>query len=119
MITIIDSSIKDTSRSDFATEDLDTNEINNNIPHTISGFIDINNVIHSLDMSILYRTTQLRDNIHPIHDQDVMIDVITENTILSEYYDTTYFTSAFPTLFPCDIDKHPDNRHSKELSLAL
>ncbi len=100
MTTIADPSVEDTSRSGFATEDPDTDEVDGDIPHTVSGFVDINNVTHSPDVSTLYRATQLRDDVHSTHDQDIMINVVTGNTILSEYYDPNYFTSAFPTLFP-------------------
>ena len=117
--TVADPSLEDASHSGFATEDPDTEEIDGDIPHTVSGFIDVNNVTRSPDVSTLYRAAQLRDHAHSAHRQDVTINVVTGTTILNEYYVPSYFTSAFPTLFPYGTGKHLDNRRSKELSLAL
>ena len=103
---LADPSVEDASCSGFATEDSDIEKIDGDIPHTVSGFIDINNVIRSPDVSKLYRATQRRYDVYSIHDQDVTINVVIDNTILSEYYDSNCFTSAFPTLFPYDIDKY-------------
>ena len=117
--TVAHPSVEDASRSGFATEDPDTEEIDGDIPHTVSGFIDVNNVTRSPDASTLYRAAQLTQHVHSAHRQNLTINVVTGNTILNEHYVPSYFTSAFPTLFPYGMGKHIDNRRPKELSLAL
>jgi len=118
MTTVEDPSTEDSSRSGFATEDPDTEEVDGDIPQTVSGFVDINNITRSPDISTLYRAAQLRDELTSPIIKKATINVVTGNTIINEYSDPTYFTSAFPTLFPYGTGKHLDNRRPKELSLA-
>jgi hypothetical protein len=119
MTTVEDPSTEDSSRSGFATEDPDTEEVDGDIPQTVSGFVDINNITRSPDISTLYRAAQLRNELTPPIIKKATVNVVTGNTILNEYSDPTYFTSAFPTLFPYGTGKHLDNRRPKELSLAV
>jgi hypothetical protein len=119
MSIVADPSIEDALHSGFATEDPDTEEVSGDIPQTVSSFIDVNNTTRSPDISTLYRAAQLRNEVRSTITQDVTINIVAGNTILNEYYDPSYFTSAFPTLFPYGTGKHLNNRRSKELSLAV
>ena len=109
-----DTATEDASRSGFATEDPDSTAIEGDIPHSISAIIDINNVSRSSDIDTLHQVESLRTSLDP----NATINVVTGNTPLSDYKDTTYFTCALPTLFPYGTGKHLDPRRSKALSLT-
>jgi len=114
---VSDPSTEDASRSGFATEDPDSDEIEGDIPSTVSGMIDVNNTTTSPDIMTLLQAAQIREQI-PHVAPNVTVNV-TGSSILNDRYDPTYFTSAFPTLFPYGTGKHLDNRCQKDLSLQL
>ena len=102
---------EDASRDGFATEDLDTEEFQGDIPNTVSGILDVNNTTHQRHLHILRNLEALSANI--------TINVVAGNEILQQYNDSTYFTSAFPTLFPWGTGKHLDERRKGEAKLTL
>jgi len=106
---IFDITIEDVFRSSFAIEDLDTAEYEGDLSTMISTFLDINNVSMSPEVSILNILTSLKT--------EVIVNVIMENKIINDYEDEIFFISAFPTLFPYDIEKYIDFRHDMQLSL--
>lgn len=116
MSYVPDPSAEDASRSGFATEDVDSPEIEGDIPLTVSGMVDVNNTTTSPDVTTLLRTAQIIESV-PHSRPNVTINVVTGSSILNHRYDPTYFTSAFPTLFPYGTGKHLAKRRSRELSL--
>jgi len=119
---VADPSAEDASRSGFATEDLDVESFEGDIPFNVSGILDINNVTQSPDVITLEtladskRQAQNQTRRDPV--MDITVNVVTGSNILNDYRDPTYFTSAFPTLFPYGTSKHIDSRHPKELQLS-
>jgi hypothetical protein len=117
MSYVADPSAEDASRSGFATEDLDSAEIEGDIPLTVSGMVDVNNTTTSPNVTTLLRVAQIVESVP--HSRPKVTINVTGSSILDDRYDPTYFTSAFPTLFPYGTGKHLDKRRSKELSLQL
>jgi hypothetical protein len=115
---VSDPSTEDASRSGFATEDPDSDEIEGDIPSTVSGMIDVNNTTTSPDTTTLLRAAQIREQM-PHSASNIMVNVVTGSIIMNDRYDPTYFTSAFPTLFLYGTGKHLDNRRRQDLSLQL
>jgi len=60
---VSDPSTEDASRSGFATEDPDSDEIEGDIPSTVSGMIDVNNTTTSPDIMTLLQAAQIREQI--------------------------------------------------------
>jgi hypothetical protein len=118
MSHVSDPATEDASRSGFATENPDSDEIEGDIPPTVSGMVDVNNTTASPNAITLLRAAQFRERIQPIH-PNVTINVVTGSTILNDWSDPTYFTSAFPTLFPYGTGKHLDKRRRSEIPLQL
>ena len=80
------------------------------LPFTSSGIVDINNITEIPNATTLNHLTQLKG--------DITDNVITGSKVLNQYNCDTYFTSAFPTLFPYGTGKHRDSRRdAKQLSL--
>ena len=80
------------------------------LPFTSSGIVDVNNIAEIPDATTLNRLAQLKG--------DITANVITGSKVLNQYDCDTYFTSAFPTLFPCGTEKHQDSRReTKQLPL--
>jgi len=69
---VINSSMEDNAKSG-ATEDLDSSEIVGDIPRTVSGIVDVNNVLEPYETGMLSDLTSLTEN--------VTINVVTGNTI--------------------------------------
>jgi len=115
MVSVSDPSTEDASRTGFATENPDSIEIHGDIPLTASGMVDVNNVTISPHTRTLLRAAELRQQTSAVK-PNVTVNVVTGSTILNDRSDPTYFTSAFPTLFPYGCGKHLDKRRSRELS---
>ena len=85
-------------------------ETANDLPFTSSGVVDVNNIAEIPDVATLNHLAQLKG--------DITANVVTSSKILNQYNCNTYFTSAFPTLFPYGTGKHQDlRREGKQLSL--
>ena len=119
---VSDSSVEDAARDGFAMDNPDDDDItdDNNagtdndtahdLPFTSSGIVDVNNITEIPDATTLNRLAQLKG--------DITANVITGSKVLNQYDCDTYFTSAFPTLFPYGTGKHQDSRReTKQLSL--
>lgn len=101
-----DGSQEDNARMGVATEDLDSPNIDGDVPMTTTGIVDINRVSQPTQLDAVQHLSLWKD--------DKTINVITGNKILSEENLASYFTSAFPTLFPWGTGKHLDDRRPQE-----
>ena len=107
---VSDPSAEDACRDGFAMDNPDTDQTAGDLPFTSSGIVDVNNIAEIPDSTTLERLAQLKD--------DITINVVTGSKILNQYNCLTYFTSAFPCLFPYGTGKHRDTRRGdNELSL--
>ena len=97
----------------FRQNSSDTIAVDGDIPHSISAIDDINNVSRPSEIDTLQQVRSMWGS----SDSNTTINVVTGNTPLSDFSDYTYFTCAFPTLFPYGRGKHLDSRRSKVLSL--
>jgi hypothetical protein len=117
-----DTSAEVASPSGFATEDPDVASFKGDIPFNISGILDVNNVTRPPEITTLesLATTQIEaeNRTRTAPSTNITVNVVTGNRILSDFHDPTYFTSAFPTLFPYGTGKHIDSRRQKELHLS-
>ena len=86
------SEVEDIMRDGFATEQIDVEEFQGSIPNTVSGIIDVNNISRPRQLMTLEELQTLQG--------DWTINVVPGSKVLEHYEDPTYFTSAFPTLFP-------------------
>ena len=102
-----DSTDEDILRSGFATEDIDTAEHDGDLPLTASAILDTSEV--SPDIATLRRLGELKD--------EVTVNVVTGSTPLTERDNPSYFTSAFPTIFPWGTGKHIHPQQDDMLSL--
>jgi Domain of unknown function (DUF6570) len=107
---VADITAEDASRSGFATEDLDTAEYEGDLPTTTSALLDVNNVSVPPQVSTLNTLASLKS--------EVTVNVVMGNKIINDHEDETFFTSAFPTLFPYGVGKHIDSRRNVQLSLG-
>jgi hypothetical protein len=118
--------------------------VEGDIPLTTSAIVDINNTRDPCEAAILQKlartkprkvsallhatsptttsdptasnaTTKSKPRVKP----GVTINVVTGKTILHQYDTETYFTSAFPTIFPYGTGKHLDHRRSESMKLSL
>ena len=110
MRRVFDITTEDVFRSSFSTEDLDIAEYESDLAITTSTLLDVNNVSVLSQVSILNALTSLK--------AEVTVNVIMRNKIINDYEDETFFTSAFSTLFPYNVEKHIDFRRDVQLSLA-
>ena len=109
---VSDSSAEDAARDGFAMDnpDDDDDDTADDLPFTSSGIVDVNNITEIPDVTTLNRLAQLKG--------DITANVVTGSKILNQYDCDTYFTSAFPTLFPYGTGKHRDpRREGKQLPL--
>ena len=107
---VSDPSAEDASRDGFAMNNDDNFETTGDLPFTSSGVVDVNNIAEVPDVSTLNRLAQLKN--------DITVNVVKGSKILNQYDCESYFTSAFPTLFPYGTAKHRDLRwENKQLSL--
>jgi hypothetical protein len=111
-----DGSGEDNARMGVASEDMDTTDIDGNLPITTSGIIDIEGVSQPHELDAVQQVSLWKT--------DKAINVSTGNNILNDQNLPSYFTSAFPTLFSWGTGKHIDNRRPNrgskpELDLKL
>ena len=104
-----DESAESDARAGVATEDMDTDDFEGDIPMTTSAIIDIAAVSQPSQLQAIQHISLWKN--------DATINVVTGNSILSEETLRCYFTAAFPTLFPWGSGKHIDNRRSDSLTL--
>jgi hypothetical protein len=105
--------VENAMQDGFATEEFDVEEFEGTIPNTVSGIIDVNNISQPRHLKVLQELQSLQQL------QDgLTINVVPGSKVLEHYQEPTYFTSAFPTLFPWGTGKHIDARREKcELQL--
>ena len=104
-----DGEVEDEMRDGFAVEQIDVDEFQGSIPNTVSGIIDVNNISRPRHLLTLQQLQTLQG--------DFTINVVPGSKVLEHYEDSTYFTSAFPTLFPWGTGKHIDDRRKSPLQL--
>ena len=104
-----DGSEEDDARIGVATEDVDTTEVEGDVPMTTSAIVDIDGVSQPSQLKAIQHISLWKN--------DATINVVTGNSILSEETLHSYFTAAFPTIFPWGTGKHIDNRRSGSLTL--
>jgi hypothetical protein len=105
--TVEDGSWEDDARIGIATTDSDGVEMApGDLPITASGIIDTGAVSQPPQVRTIQQVS--------LRKTDKTINVITGNNILNENDVPSYFTSAFPTLFPWGTGKHIDVRRSQE-----
>jgi hypothetical protein len=104
-----DSMDEDISRSGFATEEIDTAEREGDLPLTTSAILDTSEVSVSPDIATLRRLAELKN--------ETTINVVTGSTPLTERDNPSYFTSAFPTIFPWGTGKHIHLERYDKISL--
>ena len=92
-----------------AAEDADVEQFQGTIPSTAFAIIDVNNISKSSHLLTLQELQSLQSCL--------TINVVPGSKVLQHYEDPTYFTSAFPTLFPWGTGKHVDNRRKGPLKL--
>lgn len=102
---------EENARMGVATEDVDTPEINGDLPFTASGIVDVNSVSQPSQLNSLQQISLWKS--------DKVINVVTGNKILNESNLPSYFTSAFPTLFPWGTGKHIDDRRLQDPKTQL
>jgi len=78
----------------------DDDDTADDLPFTSLGIVDVNNITEIPNVTTLNHLAQLKG--------DITANVITGSKILNQYDCDTYFTSAFPTLFPYGTGKHQD-----------
>jgi len=113
MNSVANNSSEDASQSGFPTEDPDNNYVEGDISHSVSGMIDVNDMGRSMDAEILRDLVEIKTS-----SPGLTVNVVTGNSIISDFSDSTYFTSAFPTLFPYGTGKHIDARRTQQLGLS-
>ena len=104
-----DGEVEDEMRDGFTVEQIDVDEFQGSIPNTVSGIIDVNNISRPHHLLTLQQLQTLQG--------DFTINVVPGSKVLEHYEDSTYFTSAFPTLFPWGTGKHIDDRRKSPLQL--
>jgi hypothetical protein len=110
--TVEDGSREDNARIGVATTDSDDVEMApGDVPITASGIIDTAAVSQPPQLRMLQQVS--------LRKMHKTINVITGNNILNEKDVPSYFTSAFPTLFPWGTGKHLDVRRSQEKNEKL
>jgi hypothetical protein len=98
---------EDDARIGIATENSDNVEMApGDVPMTASGIIDTTGVSQPPQLRTLQQIS--------LHKTDQTINIVTGNKILNQDDTPSYFTSAFPTIFPWGMGKHMDLRHSQE-----
>src|SRR5437667_10307383 len=100
---------EDAMRDGFATEDIDVEGFEGNIPASVSAIIDVNNTSKPSHLLMLQELESLQNTL--------TINVVPGSKVLEHYEDASYFTSAFPTLFPWGTGKHIDNKRQRSLKL--
>src|SRR5579859_5361467 len=103
---------EDNTRIGIATEDSDNAEMApGDVPMTASGIIDTAAVSEPAQFHALQQIS--------LSTSDRTINILTGNNILNEDSMPSYFTSAFPTIFPWGTGKHINARRSQERNQKL
>src|SRR5579859_7634816 len=103
---------EDNARIGIATEDSDNAEMApGDVPMMASGIIDTEVVSQPAQLRALQQIS--------LSTSDRTINVLTGNNILNEDNMASYFTSAFPTIFPWGTGKHIDPQRSQERKQKL
>ena len=102
---------RDTTHDDTAHNDTAHDDTAHDLPFTSSGIVDVNNITEIPDATTLNRLAQLKG--------DITANVVTGSKVLNQYDCNTYFTSAFPTLFPYGTGKHRDPRREGKGQLSF
>ena len=110
-LALEDGSDEENAQMGVATEDVDTPEINGDLPFTASGIVDVNGVSQPSQLNSLQQISLWKS--------DKVINVLPGNKILNESNLPSYFTSAFPTLFPWGTGKHIDDRRPQDPKTRL
>jgi hypothetical protein len=105
--------IEDASRNGFATEDVDNEDFQGDIPNLISAVLDVNDTAKPRHLIMLKKLEELSKEV----DKNLTINVITASDILQPHENPAYFTSSFPTLFPWGTGKHRNSGGKPILSL--
>ena len=87
-----------------------TPEYEGNLLATTSALLDLNNVSVPCQVGTLNALASLK--------AEVTVNVVMGNKIINNYDNETFFTSAFPTLFPYGVGKHTDFICDVQLSLG-
>jgi hypothetical protein len=105
-----DGSTEEAARSGI--EDINTPELDGDLPMTSSGIIDI---------EVVSRLSQLKafQHISLWKDDKLAINVLTGNNILNEETLPSYFTSAFPIILPWGTGKHIKNPRSQNTKIKI
>jgi hypothetical protein len=90
-------------------EDIDTADYEGDLPLTTSAILDTSEVSVSPDIMTLQRLVALKD--------EITVNVVTGSTPLTERDNPSYFTSAFPTIFPWGTGKHIHLQRVDKISL--
>jgi hypothetical protein len=107
-----DGSREDGARIGIATEDSDNTKMApGDVPMTASRIINTRAVSQPSQLNALQQVSLCKS--------DRTINVLTGNNILMEDNMPSYFTSAFPTIFPWRTGKHIDVRRSQERKRKL
>jgi hypothetical protein len=106
-----DGSEEDNAWVGVAMEDVDNAELEGDLPLTTSGIVDIEGVSQPGQLKALQHISLWKDY--------KIINVLTDSNILNEETLPSYFTSAFPTIFPWGTGKHLDNRGTGKSRLDL
>ena len=143
---VMDPSPEDATRSGVATDDPDSSEIHGDLPVTTSCIVDVNNLFAPHQLAKLETLKSLSENAvmlnrHPDNrgpsasepnddiaesdgavvdslSENATINVVTGNAIKNYEDDPSYFTSAFPVLFPYGTGGHKDQHRTVPLSLS-
>jgi hypothetical protein len=103
---------EDNSRIGVASEDSDDVEMSmGDVQMTASGIIDTTAVSEPAQLRSIQQIS--------LSKSDQTINVLTGNCILNEDTISSYFTSAFPTIFPWGTGKHIDARRSQQRNEKL
>src|SRR5947207_15569545 len=81
------------------------------LPLSTSGIVDVNGVSQPSQLNSLQQISLWK--------MDKVINVLMGNKILNDSNLPSYFTSAFPTLFPWGMGKHIDDRRPQDPKLKL
>src|SRR5579859_2278890 len=105
---ISSTSADDTAQIGLATEDVDNDKVEGDLPITTSAILDANSGNDSADVATLERVIEMKK---------VGVNNVVKGTkVMDDRTQCTYFTSSFPTLLPWGTAKHLDDRRDPKLS---
>ena len=105
---ISSTSADDTAQIGLATEDVDNDKVEGDLPITTSAILDANSVNDSADVATLERVIEMK--------KVGVINVVNGTKVMDDGTQCTYFTSSFPTLLPWGTAKHLNDRRDPKLS---